>query len=75
MNAGDATWHYGWTLHTAPGNTSKHITREVMTIIYYADGAMVTEPLNKHQENDRERWLKGVSPGSEAYSDLNPIIV
>lgn len=72
MNAGDATWHYGWTLHNAPGNLSA-VTREVMTIIYYADGATVTEPKNEHQENDRNRWLDGTAPGEPAASRLNPL--
>ncbi len=74
MNAGDATWHYGWTLHSAPGNTSKD-TREVMTIIYFADGAHVIEPQNEHQENDRQRWLEGLPPGSLAASPLNPLVL
>ncbi len=73
MNGGDASWHYGWTLHNAPGNQSAH-TREVMTIIYFADGARVTEPRNPHQENDRQRWLMGQAPGEFAASDLNPLI-
>jgi ectoine hydroxylase-related dioxygenase (phytanoyl-CoA dioxygenase family) len=72
MDAGDATWHYGWTLHNAPGNLSG-ITREVMTIIYYGDGAIVTEPKNEHQENDRKRWLDGIVPGEKAASKLNPL--
>ena len=74
MQAGDATWHYGWTLHNAPGNLSA-ITREVMTIIFYADGARVTEPKNEHQENDRNRWLCGITPGNLAASVLNPLVV
>lgn len=74
MQAGDASWHYGWTLHNAPGNLTS-ATREVMTIIFYADGAMVTEPKNQHQENDRMRWLCGIEPGSPAASDLNPVVV
>lgn len=73
MDAGDATWHYGWTLHNAPGNLSG-ITREVITIIYYADEAMVTEPKNEHQENDRKRWLDGIAPGNPAASRLNPLL-
>lgn len=73
MNAGDATFHYGWTLHSAPGNSSD-VTREVMTIIYYADGAMVTEPKNEHQENDRNRWLNAIAPGEAAASGLNPLL-
>ncbi len=72
MNAGDATWHYGWTLHTAPGNNSS-TTREVMTIIYFADGATVTNPINEHQEADRNRWLDGLQPGELAASKLNPL--
>lgn len=75
MNAGDATFHYGWTLHAAPGNQSKDITREVMTIIYFADGAYVTEPQNKHQENDRNKWLGGLKPGSKAASVHNPLVL
>jgi len=73
MNAGDASWHYGWTLHSAPGNNSG-ATREVMTIIYFADGAKVTAPINQDQENDRNRWLGSLEPGSLAASKINPLI-
>jgi ectoine hydroxylase-related dioxygenase (phytanoyl-CoA dioxygenase family) len=73
MQAGDATWHYGWTLHSAPGNTSAK-TREVMTIIYFADGATVIDPRNEHQEADRKRWLGSLQPGSLAASALNPLV-
>ncbi|MEJ7589627.1 MAG: phytanoyl-CoA dioxygenase family protein [Ferruginibacter sp.] len=75
MKAGDATWHYGWTLHTAPGNSSADITREVMTVIYFADGARVIKPQNEHQENDRKRWLDSELPGNLAASSLNPLIL
>jgi len=74
MNAGDATFHYGYTMHSAPGNTSADIMREVMTIIYFADGAIVREPKNSFQENDRERWLCGLEPGSVAASPINPVV-
>lgn len=74
MQAGDATWHYGWTLHSAPGNHSDK-TREVMTVIYFADGATVTTPQNEHQEADRQRWLQGLQPGSLAASALNPLVL
>ena len=74
MNAGDASWHYGWTLHNAPGNQSS-VTREVMTIIYFADEALVTQPINEHQENDRNRWLDGIEPGLPAASRLNPTLI
>jgi len=74
MQAGDATWHYGWTLHNASGNASD-ITREVMTIIYFADGATVTAPKNEHQEADRQRWLSALQPGAAAASALNPQVL
>ena len=74
MQAGDATWHYGWTLHNASGNHAA-VTREVMTIIYFADGAAVTEPKNEHQEADRQRWLCGLEPGMAASSALNPLLL
>lgn len=72
MNAGDATFHYGWTLHAAPGNSS-NVAREVMTIIYFADGAAVTEPDNPNRERDLTRWLPGLKPGDRAASALNPV--
>lgn len=75
MKAGDATWHYGWTLHSAPGNHSREVMREVMTIIFVADGAKVIAPQNAHQEADRQRWIGGLPAGSEVSSDLNPVIL
>ena len=73
MKAGDATFHAGWTLHSAPGNQSPNM-REVMTIIYMADGAKVTEPKNKNQEADRERWLMSKAIGTLIDSPLNPVL-
>ena len=73
MEAGDATFHYGHTLHKAPGNSSNQL-REVMTIIYYADGSVITTPENDAQEADRLRWFDGMNPGELAASYLNPVV-
>lgn len=73
MNAGDATWHYGYTIHKAPGNDSDK-TREVMTVIYFADGAKITEPKNKWQENDHKTWLQSQPAGTLADSPMNPLV-
>jgi ectoine hydroxylase-related dioxygenase (phytanoyl-CoA dioxygenase family) len=73
MQAGDATFHLGTTLHAAPGNHSA-TTRAVMTIIYFADGACVAPPRNPHQENDRQTWLDGLPPGHPATGPLNPVL-
>lgn len=74
MKAGDATWHYGFTIHNAPGNKSDK-RREVVTIIYVADGAKVTEPQNSWQVNDRKNWLMDRQIGSEIDSELNPKVL
>lgn len=73
MKAGDATFHYGWTLHGAPGNSSTR-TREVMTIIWYADGTRVGLLDNANRQRDRDRWLPGLQPGDLAASELNPLV-
>lgn len=74
MKAGDATFHTGWTIHSAGANQSLSKTREVMTIIYYADGAKITAPQNQNQVNDIEAWMGGKAVGEIADSDLNPIL-
>jgi ectoine hydroxylase-related dioxygenase (phytanoyl-CoA dioxygenase family) len=73
MNAGDATFHYGWTLHSAPGNPTDRV-REVMTIIYYADGALVSEPDNKPREVDLANNFPGLRPGDVAATERNPVL-
>jgi ectoine hydroxylase-related dioxygenase (phytanoyl-CoA dioxygenase family) len=74
MKAGDATWHHGYTIHNAPGNQSQ-TRREVMTIIYYADGTTISQPKHKWQENDHQKWLMGKPVGSAADSELNPAVL
>ena len=48
MQAGDATFHSGWSLHRAPGNSTGTM-REVMTIIFFADGLTVAAPKSASQ--------------------------
>lgn len=73
MKAGDATFHSGWTLHKAPGNNTEGL-REIMTIIYFADGARCTEPNSQYQQADLDTWMPGCKPGDLAACDLNPVL-
>ena len=73
MRAGDATFHSGWTLHGAPGNSSDRM-REVMTIIYYPDGTRVGPADNANRQADLATWLPGLKPGDLAASELNPLV-
>ena len=73
MTAGDATFHSGWTLHGAPGNSSD-TTREVMTIIYFEDGARISTPDSPSREGDRRGCFPGLKPGDLAASSINPVV-
>lgn len=73
MRAGDATFHSGWTLHGAGPNDSDTL-REVMTIIYYADGTQVAPADNKNRQADLDAWIPGGVPGELAASPLNPLL-
>ncbi|MCE9559910.1 MAG: phytanoyl-CoA dioxygenase family protein [Armatimonadetes bacterium] len=74
MKAGDATFHDGWTIHGAPGNADPVRTREVMTIIYVEDGAIISEPDSESRVNDLARWFPDLMPGDVAASKLNPLV-
>jgi ectoine hydroxylase-related dioxygenase (phytanoyl-CoA dioxygenase family) len=73
MEAGDATFHSGWTLHSAPGNPTDRM-REVITIIYFADGTRILEPDSNARKRDMERWFPGLKPGDLAAGPLNPLV-
>jgi ectoine hydroxylase-related dioxygenase (phytanoyl-CoA dioxygenase family) len=73
VNAGDATFHSGWTLHNAPANNTGTM-REVMTIIYYADKTRILKPDNSFREADLKAWLGGRQPGEAAESEMNPLV-
>lgn len=73
MLAGDATFHSGWNLHSAPGNPTDSM-REVMTVIYFADQTRILEPDSNARRNDLKRWHPGLKPGDLANSLLNPLV-
>jgi hypothetical protein len=73
IRAGDATFHAGWTLHRAGPNPTEHM-RPVMTVIYFADGARVSEPDSVYQQFDLNVWLPGLQPGDVAATPTNPLL-
>jgi ectoine hydroxylase-related dioxygenase (phytanoyl-CoA dioxygenase family) len=73
LRAGDATFHSSRTLHSAGANESGR-RREVMTVIYFAEGTRLLEPDNPHRRVDMEVFVPGVKPGEPAASPLNPLI-
>jgi ectoine hydroxylase-related dioxygenase (phytanoyl-CoA dioxygenase family) len=73
LAAGDATFHSGGTVHGARENRSAR-RREVMTIIYFADGTRVLEPDNDYRRADLKVFLPGRSGGDLAASPLNPVL-
>jgi ectoine hydroxylase-related dioxygenase (phytanoyl-CoA dioxygenase family) len=73
LKAGDATFHSGRALHAAHANASEK-RREVITIIYYADGTRIMEPDNQHRKIDMEVFHPGQKPGDFAASEINPLL-
>jgi ectoine hydroxylase-related dioxygenase (phytanoyl-CoA dioxygenase family) len=71
MAAGDATFHAGWTLHSA-GRNPTQMMRSVMTVIYMADGARVARVIEPGQELDHKVWLGSKPAGELIDSQINP---
>jgi ectoine hydroxylase-related dioxygenase (phytanoyl-CoA dioxygenase family) len=74
MAAGDSTFHHGWVIHSAGANRSATKMRQVMTVIYFADGAKVAPPQNANQQADLDAWFGGKLPGEIADGELNPVL-
>jgi ectoine hydroxylase-related dioxygenase (phytanoyl-CoA dioxygenase family) len=72
LAAGDATFHTGWTLHRAGPNPTD-VDRPVITVIYVADGARLTEP-TEQQALDLALWAPGAAPGDLLATELNPLL-
>lgn len=70
---GEISFHAGWTFHRAGPNRSTAM-REVMTIIYFADGMRLAEPRNRNQRNDWETWMPGARVGEPIATELNPLL-
>jgi ectoine hydroxylase-related dioxygenase (phytanoyl-CoA dioxygenase family) len=70
---GDASFHSGWTLHSAPPNSTATM-REAMTVIYYADGTRVGALDHPNRRFDRDTWLACCEPGDFAAGPLNPVL-
>lgn len=73
MAAGDATFHAGWTLHRAPPNTSA-TERQVMTIIWYADGTRLSALDTEGRKGDASSIFPGLAPGAPAVSPVTPLV-
>ena len=71
--AGDATFHRGWTLHSAPANPTP-VMRSVITIIYFADGIRISDPVEPSARFDHHLWLAAKEPGSLADAECNPLL-
>lgn len=73
FDAGEISFHGGWTFHRAGANISDKV-RAVMTIIYMEDGIKVSEFTNTAHQADRDAWLPGLNPGDTAITELNPLV-
>ena len=85
LRAGDATVHFGWTLHAADANRSAR-RRKAVSILYFPDGARVSVPERPacsaeeeaawqevHLHHMQER-LTGLAIGDLAASERCPIV-
>jgi len=70
---GEVSFHYGWTLHRAGGNTTDQ-PRKVHTVIYMDRDMKLVEPKNKNQQNDWNRWTPSTKIGQVMSDPLNPVL-
>jgi len=71
FEAGDVSFHSGWTFHRAGGNRSDRM-REIFTVIYMDIDMRLAQPKNKNQAVDREAFCPGVAIGEIIDTALTP---
>ncbi len=73
LEAGDAVFHNGWTLHAADANISDSL-RRIMTVIYYPDGTRLLKEESETVTKDRLAFFPEAKPGEMARGGLTPLI-
>ncbi|MEM8737782.1 MAG: phytanoyl-CoA dioxygenase family protein [Planctomycetota bacterium] len=70
---GEVSFHYGWTLHRAGGNTT-NAPRKVHTVIYMDEQMKLAEARNKNQRCDHEMWSPSTRVGEVMADAKNPVL-
>ncbi len=70
---GEVSFHYGWTLHRAGGNTTNE-ARRVFTVIYMDEDMRLIEPRNENHEADWKAWTPSTKVGEVMADELNPVL-
>ncbi|MGB0991758.1 MAG: phytanoyl-CoA dioxygenase family protein [Akkermansiaceae bacterium] len=70
---GEVSFHYGWTLHRAGGNTTD-LPRKVHTIIYMDEQMRLKEKRSQNQENDRVKFCGDTRDGEIIDGNLTPVL-
>jgi len=70
---GEVSFHLGWTLHRAGGNTTD-TPRAVHTVIYMEDDQRLAQPVNEFQLADWDTWTPGTKIGEVMASEKNPVL-
>lgn len=76
LQAGDATWHHGWLLHSAPTN-DESAARRAIAISFFADGARRLHGAKRQQDDEDAEscaaWVGDVREGHPARHKFLPI--
>jgi ectoine hydroxylase-related dioxygenase (phytanoyl-CoA dioxygenase family) len=74
MEAGDATFHSGWMIHSAEGNATNRM-REVLAVTYFAeDQYLLDSEENELKSKHFREHFPGLRPGDLAASHLTPLL-
>jgi ectoine hydroxylase-related dioxygenase (phytanoyl-CoA dioxygenase family) len=73
FDLGEVSYHAGWTFHRAGPNLSDR-PRKVMTVIYMDKDQIITQPRNKFQVADHEKWLNNAPVGGKPQNEMNPVL-
>jgi hypothetical protein len=72
-DAGDVSFHLGWTLHRAGPNTTAR-PRKVHTVIFMDIDMRLAKPKNAAQRLDHETWTPSTAVGEVMADPRNPVL-
>ncbi|KAJ8598323.1 hypothetical protein CTAYLR_007554 [Chrysophaeum taylorii] len=79
LEIGDASWHHGWTLHSAAPNPRDQRDRLAFAVSYVANGARLVDAIGLDRVNDEDApsydaWIHDCDPGEQIDHPLLPLV-